>query len=83
MMKVLAVLESRSDDCLPALLDYALNQIEAGTEIILVSTRPVDLNDSVHFQALSSDAHRRRLASQISSIDTSSDNLKQYFEVEM
>ena len=82
MMKILAVLESRADNCLPALMDYALNQVAAGTEIILVSTRPVDLNDAAHFQALFSDPHRRHLANHIRSIDTSSEELKRYFDVD-
>jgi hypothetical protein len=75
------VLESRSDDCLPALLDHAMNQVAAGTEIILVSTRPVDLNDSAQFQSLFSEPHRRQMASHIRAIDTSSKELKRFFEV--
>ncbi len=82
MMKILAVLESRSDDCLPALMDHALNRIASGTEIILVSTRPVDLNDPAYLQPLFSDPHRRHLASHIRAIDASSDQLKHFFDVE-
>jgi uncharacterized protein (DUF58 family) len=82
MMKILAVLESRSDDNLPALVDHVLNQIASGTEIILVSTRPVDLNDSAHFQSLFSDPNHRQMASHIRSIDASSNTLKQYFDVD-
>ena len=82
MMKILAILEGRPDDCLPPLMDHALNQVASGAEIILVSTRPVDLNDAAHFQVLFSDPQRRRLASHIRSIDTSSDGLKRFFDIE-
>jgi uncharacterized protein (DUF58 family) len=82
MMKILAVLESHSEDCLPTLMDQALNQIASGTEIILVSTRPVDLNDAIQFQSLFADPHRRNLLTHIRTIDTSSQQLKHFFDVE-
>ncbi|MCC6124645.1 MAG: DUF58 domain-containing protein [Pirellulales bacterium] len=82
MMKILAVLESRADDCLPALIEHALGRIASGTEIILVSTRPVDLNDAARFASLYSDPHRRRTASRIRAIDASSAELKYFFDVE-
>jgi uncharacterized protein (DUF58 family) len=82
MMKILAMLESRADDCLPPLLDHALNQAASGAEIILVTTRPVDLNDAAKFQSLFSDPHRRSVASRIRSIDTSNAELRNFFDVE-
>jgi hypothetical protein len=82
MMKILAVLEGRTDDCLPALMDYALSQIASGAEIILVSSRPVDLNDAVRFHAVFSDPHRSKLASHIRAIDTSKENLQEFFTIE-
>jgi hypothetical protein len=82
MMRILAVIESRAENTLPMVLEYALRQIAAGTEIIVVSTRPVDLSDAEQFESSFSDPHHRRLASQIRTIDTSSEKLKHYFEVD-
>jgi uncharacterized protein (DUF58 family) len=82
MMKILAVLESHANDRLPEMLDHALNQIASGAEIILISTRPVDLNDAGRFQAVFADPHRRGIAARIRSIDTSSAELKNIFDVE-
>jgi uncharacterized protein (DUF58 family) len=82
MMRILAVLESRTEDSLPTILAHALGQIAAGTEIIVVATRPVDLSNSEQFESLFSDPHHRHLASHIRTIDTSSEGLKHFFEVE-
>jgi uncharacterized protein (DUF58 family) len=82
MMRILAVLESRSDDCLPALLEHAFGRVAAGTEIILISTRAVDLGDAVRFEKFFADPHHRHLTSQIRVIDASDESLKHYFEVE-
>jgi uncharacterized protein (DUF58 family) len=82
MMKILAVLEGRADDCLPALMDHALRQIASGVEIILVSTRPVDMNDAVRFHAVYSDPHRSKLASRVRAVDTSKENLRELFTIE-
>jgi uncharacterized protein (DUF58 family) len=83
MMKVLAVIEGRSDDILPAMMDYALNQIASGTEIILVSTRSVDLNDAAHFDSIFSNPTHRHLANDIRTINTSSEELKLFFDAEV
>ena len=55
LMERLATVEARADDALPALLADALPRIAAGAEIVVVSTRPVDLADTTRFAAVWSD----------------------------
>jgi uncharacterized protein (DUF58 family) len=82
MMQRLAVVEADSQDLLPQLLDEALPQIGSGTEIVLVSTRPIDLTDAVRFAAFGAAASRGRLARQVRCVDASSDTLREYFRIE-
>jgi uncharacterized protein (DUF58 family) len=82
VMRRLAALEARSADDLPELLDHALREIAPGSDIILVSTRAVDLGDTVRFAALHADPARRALARRIRCVDASSDELAQYFQPE-
>jgi uncharacterized protein (DUF58 family) len=82
MLRILATIESRSEDHLPDLADYALGQISSGAEIILVSTRPVDLDDDARFRALLSDPHRAANLHRIRCIDASSQELEQLFVAE-
>ncbi len=82
LMERLATVEARSDDALPALLAHALPRIAADTEIVLVSTRPVDLADTARFAALWSDPVLRDRARRILCVDTSSEQLATYFLAE-
>ena len=78
-MQRLAVAEARSEDRLPELLEQALGEIEPGTEIVLIATRPVDLTDAGRFAAVWADPGRKALARRIRCVDTSSDELGEYF----
>jgi uncharacterized protein (DUF58 family) len=82
LMEQLALVEPRSDDSLPALLVAVLRQIAAGTEVVLVSTRPVDLADATQFVDILSDPAMRERARRILCIDTSSERLAQFFSAE-
>lgn len=86
MMAQLAVAEAhseaQSEDRLVELLRRGLGEIEPGTEIILASTRPVDLSDGSRFASLWADPARRALVRQIRCIDTSADELARYFQPE-
>jgi len=82
MMERLAVTQAQSDDHLGDLLEDALGRIEPGTEIVLVSTRRVDLSQADRFPALWSDPARRTLLRRIRCIDTSSRLLARYFQPE-
>ena len=50
LMEQLALLEARADTSLPALLAAMLRQSTAGTEVVLVSTRAVNLTDRREFK---------------------------------
>ncbi len=82
MMERLAVVEAESTDRLADLLANALGQIDPGTEIVLVSTRPVDLSDRARFAALWADPARRSLLRRIRCVDVSSKDLARYFRAE-
>jgi uncharacterized protein (DUF58 family) len=82
LMERLATAESRSDHALPALLAHALPRIAADTEIVLVSTRPVDLAAPARFAALWSDPLLRDRLRRILCVDTSSEQLAIYFLAE-
>ena len=80
LMERLAVVETEANDSLLALLEHALRQIDAGAEIVLVSTRPVDLADGARFASLWSDPVVRERTRHIRCIDTSSEALADYFQ---
>lgn len=84
MMKTLAVAEARSEDFLPPLIEHVLGDIDvaSGREIILISTRPADLSDGERFAAIRSDAALHTAARHIRCIDTSNDELEEYFIAE-
>lgn len=80
LMEQLAVAEAGSEDRLAELLQRAGGEIEPGTEVVLVSTRPVDLSDTSRFASLWADPARRALARRIRCIDASADELARYFQ---
>ncbi len=82
VMQRLAVAEARSEDRLPELLARALDEIEPGTQIMLVSTRPVDLADTARFAAFCADPARRARARRIRCVDASGDELGEYFRTD-
>lgn len=82
MMERLAVVEAHATDRLAELLDRALGEIEPGTEIVLVSTRPIDLSDRARFVALWADPARRSLLRRIRCVDVSSAELSKFFRAE-
>lgn len=79
MMERLAVVEAQSDDRLPETLAHAFPQLDPGTELVLVTTRPVDLSDAARFGAICSEPVRRGLLRRMRSVDASSEDLNQYF----
>jgi hypothetical protein len=81
-MERLAVTGASSEDRLPELLELALGRIGPGSEVVLVSTRKVDLSDAKRFAALWGDRSGRSFLRRVRSIDVSGDELREYFEVE-
>ena len=81
-MERLAMATAASEDHLPKLLETALGSIEGGTEVVLVSTRPVDLADRGRFGPLLDDPIRSGMAGRIRVVDTSRSELTELFQVE-
>ncbi len=82
LMEQLATVEAGTGDTLPTLLANALPRIAAGAEIVLVSTRPVNLADAGRFAAVWSNPVLRERAQRIRCIDTSSEQLAEFFQAE-
>lgn len=81
-MTRLALAEALPDDRLPSLLERALSQIDAGTEVVVVSTRPVDLEDADRFGRLWRDSPRRAWLRRIRVVTTAAEDLDRYFQPE-
>ena len=81
-MEHLAVAEAASGDGLPGLFERALAAVQPGTEIILVTTRAVDLADARRFPILIGDAKRRSPAQSVRVVNTAEAALRDYFEAE-
>jgi uncharacterized protein (DUF58 family) len=82
LMEQLATIEAASGDGLPALLAGTLPRIAAGTEIVLISTRPTNLADTGRFAAIWSSPVLRERAQRIRCVDTSSEKLAELFQAE-
>ncbi|MBN1591522.1 MAG: DUF58 domain-containing protein [Pirellulales bacterium] len=81
-MRQLAVAEADDDDRLPRLLESALDQMGSGHEIIVISTRDVDLDDAGRFGRLRQEASRAAALRRVRVISTSGPTLARYFQVE-
>jgi uncharacterized protein (DUF58 family) len=82
LMEQLALIEARSDTSLPELLAATLRQSAAGTEVVLVSTRAVDLADAARFSEILSDPVTRERVRRILSVNTSTERLAEYFSAD-
>ena len=82
LMEQLATVEAHADNTLLPLLASALRQIDVGAEIVLVSTQPIDLADAEEFASLWSEPAMCDRIRHIRCIDTSSEQLSEYFQAE-
>jgi uncharacterized protein (DUF58 family) len=82
LMERLALAEAQPVDRIVELLQVTASQIDSGTEIILVSTRPVDLARPEYAGKLPSEVARRLSGRGLRMIDTSSAELARFFQVE-
>ena len=78
-MQGLALAEACSKDGLAVLLLQAFGRVAAGTEIVLITTRAVDLADRSRFAAIWADPARRSAAARMQCIDASSEELTRFF----
>jgi uncharacterized protein (DUF58 family) len=79
IMERLAVIEADARDRVPELLQLAAARIEPGTEIVLVSTRPLDLSRADYAARLPGEVMRRLGGRGLRVVDTSSASLAKYF----
>jgi uncharacterized protein (DUF58 family) len=82
LMEQLALIEARADTSLAALLAATLRQVTPGTEVVLVSTRAVELTDASQFREIVSDPVMRDRARRVLSVNTSSERLAEFFSPE-
>jgi len=82
VMDHLAVAEASSADRLLELIERALAAVEPGTEIVLVTTRAIDLTDAERFPALARDPVRRSAAQTVRVVDVADPLLSDYFQPE-
>lgn len=80
-MDALAMAEATSVDSLPAALERALGQARPGSQVVIVSSRAIDLAETERFSSLWQDARTRNWMGRIRIVDSSCDRLAQYFEV--
>lgn len=81
-MRRLAVAQADDEDRLPELLESVLDRITGGGEIILISTRPVDLDDTRRFERLGQDPARAAVLRRIRVVDVSGPALGRYFQLQ-
>lgn len=82
LMERLALVDAQSDDRLVELLQLAVGQVEPGTEIVVVGTRPIDFLQATHAGKLPGDVARRLANHELRTIDTSSADLGRFFRAE-
>jgi uncharacterized protein (DUF58 family) len=81
-LETLAVAAAAEEDRLPQLLDQTLQQVEAGADVVLVSTRDVDLSDRRRFASLWHDRAKRAFLRRIRVFNTGSAQLAEVFVAE-
>jgi uncharacterized protein (DUF58 family) len=82
VMDHLAVVEASSAERLEELVERALAAVEPGTEIVLVTTRAVELADAERFPALAVDPVRRSAVQAVRVVNVADPRLSDYFQPE-
>lgn len=82
LLELLAVAEPVVDDRLPEVLTSALDQARPGSTSILISTRSVDLADTVRFARIWETPRLQSQAARMIAIDTGAAALADYFQSE-
>ncbi len=79
-MEHLALAEASPEDRLSQLLEAALAQITPGTDVVLVSTRRVDVAELGRLGAQGADAGRRAVLRRIRVVNAATEELDAYFQ---
>jgi uncharacterized protein (DUF58 family) len=80
-LETLAVAEATPQDRLPELLSSALEVVRPGTSMVLVSTRPTNLNDR-RFAGIWSDPRKKTWVGKMLTVDASSAQLEEFFTID-
>ncbi len=79
IMERLTLIDARNRERVPELLQLAAAGVEAGTEVVLISTRPLDLSIAEYAGRLPGEVARRLGGNGLRVVDTSNENLARYF----
>jgi uncharacterized protein (DUF58 family) len=77
----LATTEASPAEHLPNTLTGALDRLRRGTQVMVVSTRPVDIENDRRFDSLRSDSRREKWLSNLKTVDTSGSGFSELFQV--
>lgn len=84
VMEALATVEASPEDRLSALAEHASGRIDRGTEVVLITTRPLGRRDGRalpdRLAALDGEPARRHLLSQVRVVSTDGPQLYEYFQ---
>jgi uncharacterized protein (DUF58 family) len=81
-LESLAVADAKSPDRLPETLAETLDEIRPGTRVIVISTRPVRLNDTQRFANIWRDQRRQAALGRVLTIDCSQSELFQFYSAQ-
>lgn len=82
IMRQLALSEAATHDALAGTTSQVLDRVRRGAQVVLISTRPVYLDDTEQFGHLWHDPRRRAWLPKLKTIDTSAAALSEYFVVD-
>ena len=82
VMRRLALSEAASRENLAAAVSDLLDRVRRGAQVVVVSTRPVYLNDPLQFDDVWKDPRRRAWLPKVQTIDTSAPALGELFLIE-
>jgi uncharacterized protein (DUF58 family) len=82
LLEQLALIEGHSGDGLAELLDATCARLASAAEVVLVTTRPLELGDPARLGRLAADPARRAMLQRLRVIDASGPELGRYFQME-
>jgi uncharacterized protein (DUF58 family) len=81
-LEMLAVSQADSIDRLPELLSQTLDTLRSGTSLVIISPRELDTSDTEQFSALWNDPRRRAAVGRIVTINSASDEIERFFQLD-
>lgn len=82
IMRRLALSEAAPREALAATLSEVLDRVRRGAQVVLISTRPVYLEDRERFGGVWRDPRRRAWQSKLRTVDTSAASLRELFVID-